>query len=159
QVLHQLGGPPVHPDREARRGGVRQVPRALRESEAVAAGLPGMLTRARALAFLAGLLIVGVASGSALAVSPGPGPTPKGSPPRVAVSLVSDIVTIHPGSTFWVGVRHRIAPGWHTYWVNPGDSGEPMSIEWSLPPGFTAGPIVWPAPERMPVPPFMSYGY
>src|SRR5215831_17874493 len=78
---------------------------------------------------------------------------------RVTVSLISDAVTIEPGSIFWVGLRQRIASGWHTYWINPGDSGEPPSIEWKLPEGFVAGPIVWPRPERLPVGPFMSFGY
>src|SRR4029453_16493025 len=50
-------------------------------------------------------------------------------------------------------------PGWHTYWINPGDSGEPAQIEWSLPTGFTAGAIAWPYPERIPVGPAMSFGY
>src|SRR5262249_15710647 len=67
--------------------------------------------------------------------------------------------SIEPGSTFWVGLRQRIAPGWHTYWINPGDSGEPPSIEWKLPEGFAAGPIVWPRPERLKVGPFVGFGY
>ena len=52
-----------------------------------------------------------------------------------------------------------IAPGWHTYWINPGDSGEPPRIEWALPAGFAAGDIAWPHPERIPVGPAMSFGY
>jgi thiol:disulfide interchange protein DsbD len=75
------------------------------------------------------------------------------------VDLVSEVRTVAPGATFWVGVRQRIAPGWHTYWVNPGDSGEPMTIDWQLPPGFSAGPLAWPHPERLPVGPAMSFGY
>ena len=39
-----------------------------------------------------------------------------------------------------------MAPGWHTYWEYPGDAGLPTTIDWKLPPGFTAGPIQWPAP-------------
>src|SRR5215510_8676682 len=109
--------------------------------------------------FAALLLVVLTMSGSALAAYPPRVAAPKGTPPRVTVSLVSDVQTIEPDSTFWVGLRQRIAPGWHTYWINPGDSGEPPSIDWSLPAGFTAGPILWPAPERLPVGPFMSYGY
>ena len=48
-----------------------------------------------------------------------------------------------------MALRQEIAPGWHTYWMNPGDSGEPPRIEWALPTGFTAGDIVWPHPERI----------
>ena len=81
------------------------------------------------------------------------------SAPRVHVDLVSEVRSVPPGATFWVGVRQRIAPGWHTYWINPGDSGEPMTIDWQLPPGFSAGSLAWPHPHRLPVGPAMSFGY
>jgi len=42
---------------------------------------------------------------------------------------------------------------WHTYWVNAGDSGMATSLKWAPPPGFTAGPILWPYPDRLPKPP------
>ena len=118
-----------------------------------------MLIRPLAAALLAGLLVSGLLPGSVLAAPPPRVEAPKGGPPRVTVSLISDAASIEPGSTFWVGLRQRIAPGWHTYWINPGDSGEPPSIEWKLPEGFAAGPIVWPRPERLKVGPFMSFGY
>ncbi|HET6365877.1 MAG TPA: thioredoxin family protein, partial [Pseudomonadales bacterium] len=66
---------------------------------------------------------------------------------------------IEPGGAVWVGIRQHIAPGWHTYWINPGDSGEPMTVAWTLPRGVAAGPLVWPHPERIPVGPAMSFGY
>lgn len=75
------------------------------------------------------------------------------------VSLISDTTSINPGKTFDVGVQLKMDSGWHTYWKNPGDSGLPTSIEWKLPPGFTAGPIQWPAPEKISTPPLVSYGY
>lgn len=58
-----------------------------------------------------------------------------------------------------MGIRLRMKPGWHTYWKNPGDSGLPTSVEWTLPSGFTTGPIEWPAPERMVSGAEVSYGY
>jgi len=79
--------------------------------------------------------------------------------PLVRVDLIAETVGIAPGGAVWVGIRQRIAPGWHTYWINPGDSGEALTIEWALPAGFTAEPIVWPHPERIPVGPAMSHGY
>jgi DsbC/DsbD-like thiol-disulfide interchange protein len=79
--------------------------------------------------------------------------------PMVRVELLSEVQSIAPGETFWVALKQRIAPGWHTYWVNPGDSGEPLSIEWTLPAGLWAGEIVWPYPARIPQGPAMSYGY
>ena len=47
-----------------------------------------------------------------------------------------------------VGLRLEHEPHWHTYWLQPG-TGLPTSIEWQLPPGWTAGPIRWPAPHRV----------
>jgi thiol:disulfide interchange protein DsbD len=116
-----------------------------------------------ALRFLAAALVVGMLAGSVLAAEPVRAPTVKTpappGPPKVTVSLLSEAASIEPGASFWVGLRQRIAPGWHTYWTNPGDSGEPPTIDWTLPAGWEAGPLVFPPPERMPVGPLMSYGY
>ena len=79
--------------------------------------------------------------------------------PKVRVELVSESRSVQPGGAIWVGLRQRIKPGWHTYWINPGDSGEPPTIDWILPAGFEAGSIEWPHPERIPVGPAMSFGY
>jgi thiol:disulfide interchange protein DsbD len=49
--------------------------------------------------------------------------------------------------------------GWHTYWQNPGDAGLATAMHWLLPAGFTAGDMVWPYPQRLPVGPLMNYGY
>jgi|ERR1051326_649082 thiol:disulfide interchange protein DsbD len=48
-----------------------------------------------------------------------------------------------------VGIHFVLDPGWHIYWINPGDSGQPPVFKWQLPPGFSAGEIEWPRPERM----------
>jgi thiol:disulfide interchange protein len=90
------------------------------------------------------------------------GPKPSSAAPespRVRVELLSEVGAITPGQTFWVALYQRITPGWHTYWVNPGDSGEPPRIEWALPSGFTAGEITWPFPEKIPIGPAMTFGY
>jgi DsbC/DsbD-like thiol-disulfide interchange protein/cytochrome c biogenesis protein CcdA len=63
------------------------------------------------------------------------------------------------GGTLTVALVETIDPGWHTYWRNPGDAGEPTRIAWSLPAGWRAGDIVWPAPRRLPVGPLMNFGY
>ena len=114
-----------------------------------------MLSRMRA--SLAWLFLVAalVAKGSTASFA---APNPA-SPPLVRVELLSEGQTLAAGGTFWVGLRQTITPGWHTYWINPGDSGEPPRIEWALPDGFVAGDIQWPHPERIPVGPAMSYGY
>ena len=50
--------------------------------------------------------------------------------------------------------------GWHIYWINPGDSGQPPVFRWRLPEGFSLGEIQWPHPERMQSNPQLAdYGY
>jgi len=78
---------------------------------------------------------------------------------HVEVDLLSERTAVVPGETITVAVRERIEPEWHTYWINPGDSGEPTSIAWTLPQGFEAGPIQWPLPDVIPITPLVDYGY
>ncbi|MFN3520910.1 MAG: protein-disulfide reductase DsbD family protein [Phenylobacterium sp.] len=77
--------------------------------------------------------------------------------------LVAELVPasqgVFPGQTVYVALRQKIDKGWHTYWRNSGDSGEATRIAWTLPPGWTAGDIVWAPPERQPTGPLMNYGY
>jgi thiol:disulfide interchange protein/DsbC/DsbD-like thiol-disulfide interchange protein len=63
-------------------------------------------------------------------------------------SLLANVQSVQPGKPFTVGLRLRMSPGWHTYWVNPGESGLATSIQWTLPEGFQAGEIQWPLPEK-----------
>jgi thiol:disulfide interchange protein/DsbC/DsbD-like thiol-disulfide interchange protein len=78
---------------------------------------------------------------------------------HVSAELISEVTAVAPGQTFWVALKLDHDEHWHTYWINDGDSGLPTKITWTLPEGFSAGPIVWPAPQRLPMPPLMSYGY
>lgn len=78
---------------------------------------------------------------------------------RTEVHLISEVKTIQPGTPFWVGLQFKPRPGWHTYWRNPGDSGAPTRIDWTLPNGFKAGDLVYPYPERLPIGPLMNFGY
>jgi len=78
---------------------------------------------------------------------------------HVEAQLVMDKAGAQPGRPAWVGLKLRMAPEWHTYWKNPGDSGLPTRIKWTLPTGWTAGEIQWPYPQPLPVGPLMNYGY
>lgn len=82
-----------------------------------------------------------------------------GSGPKVAVRLIPDRLGISPGGTLTLAIEQKIAPGWHTYWSNPGEAGMPTAVDWTLPKGWKAGPLQWPAPRRLPVGPLMDYGY
>ena len=66
----------------------------------------------------------------------------------VRPELLADTQVVVPGKPFRVGLLLRMAPKWHTYWHFPGDAGLATSIQWTLPEGFTAGPIQWPIPHE-----------
>ena len=78
---------------------------------------------------------------------------------RIEAELVAMSASAAPGSTAIVAVRQQIVPGWHTYWRNPGDSGGPTTLSWTVPDGVSAGAIVWPVPERQRLADLMNYGY
>jgi thiol:disulfide interchange protein DsbD len=75
------------------------------------------------------------------------------------VSLISEDNSLQAGHTSWIGVLFDMEKGWHIYWVNPGDSGEPPKIQWQLPAGFHAGDIHWPVPVRLGTGTVIDYGY
>ena len=79
--------------------------------------------------------------------------------PHSSAELVSEMQTIEPGEPFTVALRLTLDDGWHSYWKNPGDSGQKTRVEWDLPDGFTAGDIQWPVPHRIDSGPLTSYGY
>ncbi len=106
---------------------------------------------------------------SASAPLPGPGPIPAG---EVTVQAFSEKAEIASGAPVRLGLLVDHAPGWHTYWQNPGDSGLPTEITWQVtdakgaplaghsgPLALAASDIQWPTPKRMPVGPLASYGY
>jgi thiol:disulfide interchange protein DsbD len=63
------------------------------------------------------------------------------------------------GQPLWLGLQITHQPVWHTYWKNPGDSGLPTVLEWTLPAGVTAGDIAWPTPKKIPIGNLANYGY
>lgn len=68
--------------------------------------------------------------------------------PRATVSLLSASDALAPGQTVELGLHFRFQPGWHIYWMNPGDAGQAPRIEVFAPAGSTVGDLRWPAPER-----------
>lgn len=79
--------------------------------------------------------------------------------PKVVASFIPEAKGVAPGGTVTVALKEVIRKNWHTYWINPGDSGAPTEIKWRLPPGWEANPIQWPYPKRLPVGPLMNFGY
>ncbi len=112
------------------------------------------LVRLQTHAFLFSLIaIFGLLASSAQAQAK------KDTSPNSSATLVAETASIQPGVPFTVALRLQMDAHWHSYWRNPGDSGTATAIKWKLPPGFKAGSIQWPHPERIMVPPLVSYGY
>jgi thiol:disulfide interchange protein DsbD len=66
---------------------------------------------------------------------------------------------VAPGESFHAGLYFHLEEGWHIYWQNAGDSGDPPQITWNLSPDVQASSILWPVPKRIEVGPFVNYGY
>jgi DsbC/DsbD-like thiol-disulfide interchange protein/cytochrome c biogenesis protein CcdA len=64
-----------------------------------------------------------------------------------------------PGGEVELAIHMRTYPGWHGYWLNPGDAGLPMGVKWQLPGGFLAGPLRYPVPGRLEIAGLMNYVY
>jgi len=102
---------------------------------------------------LAGTLLWGLFAGHAQAVSD------RAATAQVQAQLVASVNEVLPGAVIYLGVHQQIIPHWHTYWVNPGDSGNATTIEWTLPEGAAASEIIWPAPSRFSMGPITNYAY
>ena len=63
------------------------------------------------------------------------------------------------GSEVELAIHMRTNPGWHGYWLNPGDAGLPMDVKWQLPPGFSVGELRYPVPHRLTISGLMNYVY
>ncbi len=75
------------------------------------------------------------------------------------VQLVVPASALSAGDSADAGLYFKLEPGWHVYWKNAGDSGEPPRMKWTLPDGITAGALEFPVPKRLPLGPLMDFGY
>jgi DsbC/DsbD-like thiol-disulfide interchange protein len=97
--------------------------------------------------FMLVLILLPDASGSAASI------------PHGTVDFVAENQWITPGRQNYFGLNFQLEKGWHIYWVNPGDSGQPPRVEWHLPAGLSAGEIEWPAPRRLGTSTIVDFGY
>ncbi len=78
---------------------------------------------------------------------------------RAEVRLYASHDTAGPGQSVDLVLHQNLVGNWHTYWINPGDSGLAPTLDWTVPEGVDIDPIQWPRPYRIPIPPFMNYGF
>ncbi len=93
-----------------------------------------------------------------------PAPRPARKQPTgdelVRLTLLADVTRVTPGQQVTLGARFDIAPGWHIYWVNPGESGLATEATFTAPAGFRVGAVRFPGPARFDSPgDITSYGY
>jgi thiol:disulfide interchange protein DsbD len=152
QVLSAKGG-----------GGVTPVhARFTADGEAVRMPMPADPTsssaaRARGVALAMALALPAGAAGAPIAAADGDARLQPAQHARVA--LLADHASVRPGQRLLAGLRIVHDAGWHTYWVNSGDSGLATRYDWRLPDGASAGGIRWPFPERLPFGPLTNFGY
>src|SRR5688500_6081524 len=77
----------------------------------------------------------------------------------VKASLLADAAAVAPGTSFTLGVRLKMKPHWHTYWVNPGEAGDATKVSLMGPAGFEFGEVRWPLPSKIEAPGGIAYGY
>ena len=76
---------------------------------------------------------------------------------HVPAALEAETLSPAAGSTVTLAITMRPEAGWHGYWSNPGDAGEGLSLEWSLPEGASVGTPRFPVPETLVISGFMNY--
>jgi DsbC/DsbD-like thiol-disulfide interchange protein len=84
---------------------------------------------------------------------------PSREPAHVTIQAFADQQAVQPGHTFRVALVEHIQPGWHTYWINPGDAGQPTKLRWTLPPGYRVDDVQWPVPQVFRAGSVVTYGY
>lgn len=73
--------------------------------------------------------------------------------------LVVDSFSPKKDSIISIGVLINLKDDWHIYWRNPGDSGLPTEVEYSLPKDFIVSEIKFPTPKIFYSDEIVNYGY
>lgn len=78
---------------------------------------------------------------------------------RATAGLLAGASSYRPGGAVPVAVRLAMDPGWHSYWINPGEAGMPLKAVWTLPEGWQAGELRQPVPKRFMTGELAGFGY
>ncbi|WP_367184736.1 protein-disulfide reductase DsbD family protein [Sphingopyxis sp.] len=69
--------------------------------------------------------------------------------PHIAAKLVAESAAPAPGGTTAIALTMAPEKGWHGYWLNGGDAGFGLQVEWNAPEGVTVTPFRYPVPEAL----------
>jgi len=69
--------------------------------------------------------------------------------PHAAARLIAGAATKSASANqLQAGIEIKLAPGWHTYWRYPGDSGVPPTFDFAGSQNIRSVSVLWPAPQR-----------
>jgi DsbC/DsbD-like thiol-disulfide interchange protein/cytochrome c biogenesis protein CcdA len=68
---------------------------------------------------------------------------------NIQPQLVAESPAPAPGGATTLALAMNPDKGWHGYWLNGGDAGFGMSVEWNAPEGVTIAPFRYPVPEAL----------
>ena len=109
---------------------------------------------------LIAVMLAGAGSWAQLPAKGGAATSAVVTTPHVRAELIAHAPQgVEPGQPLWLGLQITHQPEWHTYWKNPGDSGLPIEMAWTLPAGLDAGEIAWPLPKKISIGTLANYGY
>ena len=78
---------------------------------------------------------------------------------HIRPQLVAESAAPAPGRPVTLALVMSPEPGWHGYWLNPGDAGVPLSIKWALPSGAEVGAFRYPVPSTLLIAGLMNHVY
>lgn len=78
---------------------------------------------------------------------------------HVTPTLIADTTALVPGKAFRLGIDLKMDPGWHTYYKESGEAGQPTKVTWTLPQGFKASELLWQKPLKFSDAGITTYGY
>src|SRR3546814_7306549 len=90
------------------------------------------------LALLAALALILAASGPAQAQST-----------HIQPKLIAESPAPAPGGATTLALTMTPEKTWHGYWVNGGDAGFGLAVEWNAPEGVTIAPFRYPVPDAL----------
>jgi thiol:disulfide interchange protein/DsbC/DsbD-like thiol-disulfide interchange protein len=80
-------------------------------------------------------------------------------PVNITPQLVAESAAPAPGGTSTLALAMTPAKSWHGYWINGGDAGFGMTVEWNAPEGVTVAPFRYPVPEALTLFGMMNHVY
>lgn len=78
---------------------------------------------------------------------------------RASVEWLVATTGYTPGKPLQTALRMTLDEGWHTYWINPGEGGMPLSAIFTLPDGWSADEPQHPLPIRFRTGDLHDFGY